>query len=348
MSVNRGDFMESKSRDPALDALRGMAIVSVLMIHITADYINAPPDSLTYGLFNVVNQCFHWAVPVFVALTVYLGLKSGRRLGPMYVIKKAAPIAAVYFIWSAVYIGFRAVLYSAPLPDARTLISDILQGGACYHLYYMVMLVQLYVVIALLSWLPIKKLRPRIWFLPGAIGIQILVLVGFVKLVMEGLGFYNSAILPIFYILPITFGVMLAADSERTRRFFSDFGPLLGVCWGFGIAAMAWYSAKGAVSFNGGTLARPIFNIVMTNLCNLGGIPLMFMLAEKLKGIELLRLLGQHSLAVYLAHPLVLMFIDRYWSPNPILGMAVKTAALLGLSVIYVKCNTLFIKLRQS
>ena len=144
--------MDTKPRDNSLDVLRGLAILSVLMIHITADYAYADGSSLTFAVMNVANKVFHCAVPTFVTLTVYLALKSGRKLGPGYVLRKAGPIALMYIVWSAVYTVYPLIAYAAPIPDTRTLIIKyLLQGQACYHLYYVVMLILLYIVIALLS-----------------------------------------------------------------------------------------------------------------------------------------------------------------------------------------------------
>ncbi|MGN1098370.1 MAG: acyltransferase family protein, partial [Clostridia bacterium] len=90
--------MEEAKRSREIDVLRGLAIASVLIIHVTADYAYADGRSLTYGIMNFINKLFYAAVPVFVALTVYLGLKSGKKRGAVYVLQKCGRILLLYVI----------------------------------------------------------------------------------------------------------------------------------------------------------------------------------------------------------------------------------------------------------
>ncbi len=334
--------MIDKKRDGALDAFRGLAMLAVLMIHVTADYAYAAQTSPVFAVMNVVNKLFYWAVPAFVTLTVYLALRGGRKLGLRYVLRHSGPVLGLYILWSGVYLAFQRIAYGQPLPGLKELILDIiLQGKACYHLYYVVMLIQLYVVIALLSRLPLKKLRPAPWMPWAAILLQLLTLAGFVKLIIQRFWFYNTAIFPVFYILPITLGLMLAADSERTKAYFRRWSPALGICMGFALACSAWFSACGGAAFQGGVFSGPLFNTGTGALLNLGAIPLAFILAEKLKDIRPLTALGRRSLTVYFAHPLVLYLMDaafdfRSGGPSLLLaGIAVKAAAIVALALCY-------------
>ena len=353
--------MDIKARDNSLDVLRGLAIISVLMIHVTADYVYADAGSLTYAVMNVVDKVFHCAVPTFVTLTVYLALKSGRKLGPSYVLRKAGPLVLMYVVWSALYMIAQYIAYSVPIPGPKELIFNyLLQGQACYHLYYVVMLIQLYVVIAILSRLPIKRLHPRWWMLPAAILAQAVILVLFIKFIILRFWFYNTAIFPIFYVLPITIGVMLAADDERTKGLFRSCGPVFGICWGFGLALFAWFSAGGSQAFGTGFYAGSLFNTVATAVFNVGGVPLMFLLAEKLKNVSPLSLMGRHSLTIYFAHPMALYLMDaayniRTGSPIQLaVGIGVRAILIIALSLGYaycaqkVKSHNLFKNLRQS
>ena len=351
--------MEERRRDQSLDVLRGLAIFNVLMIHTTAGYVYADSSTLTFTVMNIVNKFFQCAVPIFVTLTVYLALKSGRKLGLSYVLRKSVPLIIMYTIWSAVYIGSDVVMYSAPIPSLRVLILDkFLQGQASFHLYYVVMLVLLYVVIALLSHLPIKRLRPKVWMLPAAVLLQAIIYIAYIKLILQRFWFWNTAIFPLFYILPIVCGIMLAADDERTKKLFSGYVPLYIAAWIFGLAAMAWSTAAGSQAFGGDYIASMIFDTVVTAIYNMGGIPLMFLLAKKLEKISPLSVLGQHSLTIYFAHPLAMYIIEYYGhfffgTPLWLLaGIMVKAAALVVLSLIYAyaahKSNTLFKNLRQN
>lgn len=334
--------MATKERNPALDVLRGLAILGVLMIHVTADYAYISPESYAYGLLNLFNKLFYWAVPTFVTLTVYLALRSGRKLGAGYVARHALPILGLYLIWSAVYLVLQIAVYGQPLPPVKDIILKyILQGGACYHLYYVVMLIQLYLVIALLSLLPIKKLRPAGWMPWAALAVQLLIQAAFIKFIILRFWFYNTAIFPIFYVLPITLGVMLAADDGRTGGIFRRGLPGWGICAFCGLILLGWYAAGGSVTFGENFWANYIFNNGFNSLFNLGWIPLMFLLAEKLRAVRPLAILGRRSLTVYFAHPLILYAMDMLVdisdaSPARVTAwMAVKALVIVAVALGY-------------
>ena len=144
-------------RDSKYDVLRGLATVFVLLIHITADHAFSEADTAAYWILNALNKLFGIAVPIFVALTVFLSLKSGKRRSPAYLGRKLLPLAALYLIWSALYLCYGIGAHSAPLPSAGELVrGNLLQGKTCYHLYYIVMLLQLYLLLFFLSRAPDK------------------------------------------------------------------------------------------------------------------------------------------------------------------------------------------------
>lgn len=328
-------------RNQKYDVLRGLAILFVLIIHVTADYAYASPASKTYTVINVLNKLFTTAVPTFVALTVFLGLKSGKKRGPMYVLKKAAPIVGLYLLWSAVYIGYNMKFSGMVMPEREIIINKyLLQGQACYHLYYIVMLLQLYIVIALLSHAPVKNLRPNPWLPLAAVVAQLGVLGLFIKFIIYKFWFYNTAVLVFFYLTSITYGLCLAANSERTETFFRRFWWIYASVMFLTALIRAWLYTNTAI-FGEDFVRRNLSENLAWELFIFGGVPVMFILAGLLKNFSPLALLGRHSLGIYFAHPLLLSTLDRNLRFNTgstrrlIFGMAVKLAAALVLSFAF-------------
>lgn len=325
------------AREQKYDVLRGLAIIFVLIIHTSSSYAYIPADSYVHGILNFVNKLANIAVPVFVTLTVFLGLKGGKPRDAAYLPKKILPLAALYLIWSAVYLFYRVRFEGAETPSVQRLIfGNLLQGQSCYHLYYIILLFQIYIIIAVLSHIPpLKRIKPRTVTLPAAAVAQLL-LVLLLKPVVSGQSSINASLLPIYFITSIVCGVMLAADTQKTEALFRRYR------WNYASALLIAAVLRAVIAdfpnrpFGAG-FAQTVFEAALRELFILG-IPVLFLLAERLRSVSLLALLGRHSLGIYLAHPLLLFAIEkicRFNERSPVLGMAVDFAVLLAFSFIF-------------
>lgn len=328
-------------RDKKIDVIRGIAIMFVLLIHITSDYAFAENTAATYWALNFFNKLFNTAVPTFVALTVFLGLKSGKRRGIGYLLKKTVPMILLYLAWSAVYLFVYTKKLGSPMPDMHNLIfQNLLQGSTCYHLYYIIMLLQLYILITVLSYLPVKKLQPRPWLPIAAIVAQLAVLKLFTEFIIMKYWFYNTSVLVIFYLTPICYGLMLAADKEKTEAMFKKYFPLYGTVFIAAALIRALLFAYGGEIF-ADTLLRSFVETAFRELFIFGGIPVMFRLGVFLRRLSPLELLGRHSLGIYFFHPLILIYIDVTYSFNQgstallLAGCIVKFIAVALISLIF-------------
>ncbi len=329
-------------RNKKYDVLRGLATVFVLLIHVTADYACAEADTAVYWTLSALNKLFGIAVPVFVALTVFLSLKSGKRRSPAYLGRKLLPLAALYLIWSAVYLCYNIGVHSAPLPSWGELVSEnLLQGKTCYHLYYIVMLLQLYFALFFLSRAPIKKIRPSLWQPAAASVGQMIALLLFIKFIIFKFWFYNTAVLLMFYISPIVYGLILAADTKKAEAIFRRYWWLYVSVIIVAVTQLSLIGVFAPALFGENTVGRTVFETGVRELFIFGGIPLMFNLAEALKNSRALAILGRHSLGVYFAHPLVLFFIKDIWDFTDkgelvlLGGMALSLCAVLIFSFAY-------------
>jgi probable poly-beta-1,6-N-acetyl-D-glucosamine export protein len=153
-----------KKRAPAANGsvvLKGAAILAVLTIHVLA---SLPPSTFTTSPlrpYNVgLDQLARYAVPLFVMLSGY-GFSKKYETQPFQLLqflwsqaKKLLPwyvLASVTF-WTV----FQLIPRWKPIGVNPSLTHQLLTGQADYHLYFVPMIFQLYLLFPILKWL-IKK-----------------------------------------------------------------------------------------------------------------------------------------------------------------------------------------------
>ena len=52
-----------------IDFLRAFAILAVVIIHLTSDFLVYPKDSSTYITFGILNKSLQFAVPLFIFIS---------------------------------------------------------------------------------------------------------------------------------------------------------------------------------------------------------------------------------------------------------------------------------------
>lgn len=144
-----------RERSPALDLLKIVACVLVVVIHTTASGVTGYlPGSWLQRLAIGINSVSQFAVPAFIFASGF-GLAARYRgkervdglLG--FWGRRIETVLLPYLIWSLIYLilqqRFMGICYGA-----AGMVKLILNGGAFYHLYFMVILIQLYLVFPLL------------------------------------------------------------------------------------------------------------------------------------------------------------------------------------------------------
>ena len=144
-----------RERSPALNLLKIVACVLVVVIHTTASGVTGYlPGSWLQRLAIGINSVSQFAVPAFIFASVF-GL-AARYRGKARVEgllgfwgRRIETVLLPYLIWSLIYLilqqRFMGICYGA-----AGMVKLILNGGAFYHLYFMVILIQLYLVFPLL------------------------------------------------------------------------------------------------------------------------------------------------------------------------------------------------------
>jgi peptidoglycan/LPS O-acetylase OafA/YrhL len=170
--------MQRKEKITALDFVRAVAILGVLIIHSTANgTLFGTPGSTTQQLMKWPNYMSPFAVPVFLflsGLVLFYNYEAGwspRRIVAFFR-KRLVGILLPYVLISLFYHAVYGYFYSHDLGNLHVLISQLLTGSASYHLYFMIILFQFYLlfpfIMSALSLWP--KLKP--WFGLLMIGVQ--------------------------------------------------------------------------------------------------------------------------------------------------------------------------------
>lgn len=157
MPENEAESEATKpTRDPSIDAIRGVGILTVLLHHWSgnAGRLFAVPHSTTSAILQWVNSFTTFSVPLFLTVSCILAAKSlERNPSALEFYKRRLPgIVHPYLVWTVIAWG--ALLITSPearhlshgipayFTHPQTLLRDLLWGKAAFHLYFLVVLIQ--------------------------------------------------------------------------------------------------------------------------------------------------------------------------------------------------------------
>lgn len=158
----------------SIDALRVIAILAVVLIHISTKTLSTLRFDLTLDSFSLfINQASRFAVPLFFLISGFvLELNNKSNLSYTTFFKKRASRIIIPFIfWSVIYFLFTHNYDPSKILSAEFLLT-LIQGTAAYHLYFIPTLILFYLAFPIL--------HSQIWILKNPIvltGIAIIQLV---------------------------------------------------------------------------------------------------------------------------------------------------------------------------
>lgn len=303
------------SKDACLDYLRAAACFLVVVIHTTSRYLVEPGREAYRLLFSGLNTFAGSAVAVFIFISgVALTLRYHQQnleYGA-FVKRRLRRILVPFILWSLFYfvvINRGMWITYGPLSLAGTLL-----GFSMYHLYYIVIILQLYLIYPLLlrlhqklpyGWLPVLFFLLGIWFEKQTLMVGPWRITDRFGLTYGGyfsLGIYAGMAWTgwrqvLAKIRPWLFILWVLLGTVATIQVFTQFSPwyadknLLGGYryMIFAVASILWLSTAAD------WLAEKDWPV----------------LGKKLKGISRL------SLDIYFVHPLLLGVADRLWAKLP-------------------------------
>lgn len=290
-----------------LDTFRGVAIVAVVLIHVLPRVFGqlATGSKTWYVLAAAHRLCF-FAVPGFLLLSTLVNTASLLRKPDLRRYARARVLGVVwpYVVWSALYIAYQRWLTPAgyslyDVPHA------LWYGKAWPPLYFMVVLIQLLVLLPLLA--PVARAWPGF----GAVCLGALALTSAAWYLNVRLHLSYPGSFVLWYVPPIAIGLWLAGRGRAP-----DVALRRALPWAAAVAAIAAVAYVAIYLRVALRLPVPRFSAQPAEWLYVSAASLLVLaLCERWgrdgRAGDALRLLGDVSLQIYLAHPFVLIALDR-------------------------------------
>ncbi|WP_270180255.1 acyltransferase [Alkalihalobacillus sp. CinArs1] len=321
--------------------LRAIACLFVLAVHVTGIYYSKHGNTFTeYTEF--FNQIGRFGTPIFAVISGFLLFLQVKKKGfdaKRFYHSRMVKIGMPFLIWSVVYLALmKFVLQVDIFTDWKRFVVDFAMGNSFYHLYFMSVVFQFYLIFPLL-----QLIRTKLgWWI--ALVLAIFANYYFVYLyspenvtVVSQLMEQRAMLTK--WIFFFVFGGFLAYNWDSIQKFgkklnwfgFVGFAALI-------LLAVYEYKAKGSIGNNRWT---NMINIPVMTVMVIG----MYQVVKKVGWIEkFFAMLGNLSMGIYLVHPLVIFMYSRtlpesVWTTETAPFMF---AVILATSIGFIKVLQLF------
>ncbi len=134
---------------PEIHLLRILACLMVIVIHVTATpVVTLIPNSIPQLFFIFINRFSKPSVPIFIFISGFL-LKTPSPSTSFYK-NKIPKLVVPYILWATAYYVLFVILKIYPL-SLNFYLLGLLKGTFVYHLYFMVIILQLYLLFPLIQ-----------------------------------------------------------------------------------------------------------------------------------------------------------------------------------------------------
>ena len=133
-----------KTREIKYDALRILAAILVVVIHVSADrWYVTPANGTEWAVMNVYDCFARSAVPLFFMLSGAFMLQKTVGIKNLY-LKKILPLALIYLVWSTLYAVDAFGIAGLSEISLTEFFIRVINGH--YHLWFLPVLIGLYVL----------------------------------------------------------------------------------------------------------------------------------------------------------------------------------------------------------
>lgn len=306
MSVINASHIDKKDKLFELDYMRFISCFAVIIVHITAtgvdEYIHG---SIPYTLMLLINRSLKFTTPVFIFLSgvtsFYSYINKNNKFNYIeFLVKRLSKVLFAYFIWCIIYyVSYIRLGYYAM--DIGFFVKSVLQGTMSYHLYFVIIIVQMYIV-GPIFYNILKNSENKV---------IILLFSGLITyLCAEFIRFNLSDRLFLKYIVFYMLGIFVTLEYNKYLLWIKKNKAL--IIAGYLILCLIYTLASYYNSVLT-TLVWFLFSSVSVFYVYLIGL----LMKDKLKNIySFIKVFGQSSYYIYLMHPLILTIMIIYAQNN--------------------------------
>jgi len=317
------------------DILRVVATFTVIGIHVTAGYV------LNYSFAYFCNQLARFAVPLFIIMSGFLLYSSDMNrnfeLAGSFYKRRFSKILFPYIIWTVVYCLITYYLLRIIPSLSEFLIKvgkDLLWGTAYYHLYFIIIIIQLYLLYPLFrKWISLSPFFLLvISFLITLITQTLLYLnmIHIISLPSQYSNLYLSAF-PVwmFYFI---LGMFTANKKDLCEKSLNSKSLLLAFLW---VSSLLLLIVDSKYTSTYGSSIRPTVTLyTVVTYFFIYSLALRF---NNIGGYSLTWLANQ-SFLIFLMHPTILTILERM---APKIGLPNLWAHNEGMVLIYMVTSLL-------
>ncbi|MGC8486600.1 MAG: acyltransferase [Clostridia bacterium] len=319
----------SKPHRYEIDMVRALTIVGVMSVHTTWF-----TNSSTGFWPNMVMDCLHYTREVFLFMTAFVLFYNYYHRPanwPQFWKKRFLLIGVPYVVWSAAYLLYGGQ-YSPGLGGyLATLGHDLITGTAWFHLYYLLITMQIYVIMPIFVWIVKKTEGYHLWLMTAAVVLEAAMMYAMQYQIAWMSSWWGPLGVLVQYRGQVFFtyeaylmaGALLAVHYEAVHRFVVQRARIIGWALVASLAAMAAsfalsvQVAHDSVSFASDVL-QPLlvpYALLVIAVSYLIGHRWNLRRAELPRLSALVLIISDLSFGLYLMHPMILQEYTDYVTP---------------------------------
>ncbi|SHJ33679.1 Surface polysaccharide O-acyltransferase, integral membrane enzyme [Dethiosulfatibacter aminovorans DSM 17477] len=317
----------SKNRLRELDYIRIIACYSVILVHISAiGVVGYLPGSIHLKIVTLLNRSIKYTTPAFLFLSGVTSFYSYRNRKFEYgefLGKRLPRILIPYLFWNLAY--YMVFIYQGYYGISLSFfIKSLFLGTMCYHLYFIVILTQLYFLSPIFNYM-FEKFNHEL----------ILAVVGAVNFILASeLDFLYSDRIFLKYMFFFVLGIYLTKNHDKSMRIMGKRSTALISTAGYTATAAMYtyfYYTSNPATIN----LWFVYSVFSIFFLYIVGIYLVGKVSDK---YDTVRNLSKSSFYIYLMHPLVLIaaiwFADKTSISSLTLRLVLYTAIVIPVSTL--------------